>query len=378
MVAGMEFTAAKKDFASALAKAQGIPEQRNLASVMANILLESVGSDAVRLTAQSYEVTLVTVFPAHVSSPGRMALTARSLTDRARMLPEAPVNLSIMENQWANLSVGQRSSTIPGILPDNMPEVVPPSPTVEVMLPRALLLEMADRVGFAMSVDEGRPNLNGINISISPTETGATVDAVATDGHRLSWLSRPIETSAPVERVSAILHRKGVADLKRFLDGVEGDVKVGFLRNAVVFTIDTGYLLVRQIELEYPEFRKVIPSGFRFTVDMDREELVSAVKWAQPSISSDNKSPIIRLRFESGKAVVMARDPERGDANTSMDVAFEGEAFEIAYNNRYLLEALSAVTEQTITLSIKGEASASLLTSPSDDGLRQVIMPVRM
>jgi DNA polymerase-3 subunit beta len=375
----MEFTAAKKDFASALARAQGIPEQRNLSSVMANILLESVGDDAVRLTAQSYEVTLVTTFPAHVSKPGRMALTARSLTDRARMLPEAPVNLALMENQWATLSVGQRSSTIPGILPDNMPEVAAPQPGVEVMFPRALLLEMADRVGFAMSMDEGRPNLNGINITISPTESGASVDAVATDGHRLSWLARNLDgAGTPIERVSAILHRKGVADLKRFLDGVEGDVKVGFLRNAVVFQIDSGYLLVRQIELEYPEFRKVVPSGFRFSVDLDREELVSAVKWAQPSISSENKSPIIRLRFEPGHAVVTAKDPERGDANTSMDVAYDGEVFEIAYNNRYLLEALSAMTEPVVTLSIKGEASASLLTSPADDGLKQVIMPVRM
>ena len=255
----MEFTAAKKDFASALARAQGIPEQRNLSSVMANILLESVGEDAVRLTAQSYEVTLVTTFPAHVSKPGRMALTARSLTDRAKMLPEAPVNLSLMDNQWATLSVGQRLSTIPGILPEDMPEVTSPAATVEVMFPKSLLVEMADRVGFAMSMDEGRPNLNGINICVSPTEEGASVDAVATDGHRLSWLARNIEAGEnPIERVSAILHRKGVADLKRFLDGVDGDVKVGFLRNAVVFTIDSGYLLVRQIELEYPEFLSLL------------------------------------------------------------------------------------------------------------------------
>ena len=376
-VHAMEFTAAKKDFALALAKAQGIPEQRNLSSVMANILLESVGQDAVRLTAQSYEVTLVTTFPAHVAKTGRMALTARSLTDRARMLPEAPVNLALMENQWATLSVGQRSSTIPGISPDTMPDVQAPVSQVEIMLPRQLLLEMADRVGFAMSMDEGRPNLNGINISVAGGEGSVAVDAVATDGHRLSWLSRTVDVPGAVERVSAILHRKGVADLKRFLEGVDGDVKVGFLRNAVVFTIDSGYLLVRQIELEYPEFRKVVPSGFRFSVDIDREELVSAVKWAQPSIAQE-KTPLVRLRFESGRVVVMARDPERGDASTSVDVNFDGEPFEIAYNNRYLLEALSAMGEQMVRLSIKGEASASLLTSPGDEGLRQVIMPVRI
>lgn len=373
----MEFTAAKKDFALALAKAQGIPEQRNLSSVMANILLESVGPEAVRLTAQSYEVTLVTTFPAHVAKEGRMALTARSLTDRARMLPEAPVNIALMENQWATLSVGQRSSTIPGILPDNMPDVTAPVTTVEVFLPRHVLLEMVDRVGFAMSMDEGRPNLNGINISITSGDNSVSIDAVATDGHRLSWLNRLVEVSGPVERVSAILHRKGVSDLKRFLEGVEGNVKVGFLRNAVVFTIDSGYLLVRQIELEYPEFRKVVPAGFRFSVDIDREELVSAVKWAQPSIAQE-KTPLVRLRFEPGKVVVMARDPERGDASTSVDVNYDGEVFEIAYNNRYLLEALSAMGEQMVRLSIKGEASASLLTSPGDEGLKQVIMPVRI
>ncbi|HOD06570.1 DNA polymerase III subunit beta [Myxococcota bacterium] len=373
----MDFTAAKKDFALALAKAQGIPEQKNLSSVMANILLESVGSEAVRLTAQSYEVTLVTVFPAHVAQEGRMALTARSLTERARMLPEAPVNLKLMDNLWASLSVGQRSSTIPGTLPDNMPEVSEPNPNVELTVPRDLLLEMVDRVGFAMSMDEGRPNLNGINISVVPDGTSVQVDAVATDGHRLSWLSRTLEGVEGAERVSAILHRKGVADLKRFLEGYEGMVRVGFLRNAVVFRIDSGYLMVRQIELEYPEFRKVVPSGFRFSVDIDRDELISAVRWTLPSIAQE-KTPLVRLKFEPGSVTVMARDPERGDASTSVDVAYEGESFEIAYNNRYLLDALSAMGDKSVRLSIKGEASASLLTSTGDDGLKQVIMPVRI
>lgn len=373
----MEFVAAKKDFMAALLKAQGIPEQKNLASVMANLLLESVGTDRVRLTAQSYEVTLVTSFPAQVASPGKLALSGRSLIDATRMLPEAPVTLRALPNHWADVAAGRTSYKVPGILPENMPEVQEPQASVEVAVPRDLLAEMAERVGFAMSQDEGRPNLNGVFLKSEPTEGGARFEMVATDGHRLSRLTREVEGAAPGEGVSAILHRKGVNELKRFVEDTQGDVHVTFQRNAVVFRVESGYLLVRQIELEYPDYTRVIPNDFRWRFGVDRNEFAGAVRRAQVVISSD-KTPLVRLRLESGRLTVMAQDPERGDAASELDLAYDGDPLEIAYNNKYLLEALNALPGQEVQLQVKDQSSASVVVNPADPGILQLIMPVRV
>ena len=373
----MEFVAAKKDFKAALERAQGIPEQKNLSSVMANVLLESVGTDTVQLTAQSYEVTLVTRFPARVGIEGKMALSGRSLFDATRMLPDAPVQLKGLPNHWADLVAGRTEYKVPGILPENMPDRVPPQTTDQVKVARELLAEMVDRVGFAMSADEGRPNLNGIYMKIDPKKEVARVEMVATDGHRLARLVRETAEVEASQSLGVIIHRKGVTELKRFLDGVTGMVQVGFQRNAVVFTLESGYLLVRQIELEYPDYQRVVPSDFRWKFQVDRTEFMRAVQQAAVVISAD-KTPLVKLKLDPHRLQILAQDPEKGDAHAEIDIAYEGDPLEIAYNNRYLLDALNALPAGDVALAVKDLSSATLLSSPADDGILQLIMPVRV
>lgn len=371
----MEFIAAKKDFASALARAQGIPEQKNLSSVMANVLLESVGEDQVRVTAMSYEVTLVTTFPAKVTMEGQVALSGRSLFDAAKMLPDAPVTMKPLPNDWADLSAGRTRYRIPGVLSSNMPERQDVNVTDEVSLSKELLVEMVDRVAFAMSSDEGRPNLNGINLRVEPAEDGTRVEMVATDGHRLAQLVRHGGESRIEQPMSVILHRKGVVELKRFLESENGPVSLGFQRNAVVFRVATGYLKVRQIELDYPEYQRVIPSSFTWTFAVDRQDLVRAVQRASVVISSD-KTPVVRLILEPKRLQIVAQDPEKGEAHTEIDLDYSGEKLDIIYNNRYLLDAVNALPGDEVVFSVRDLGSATRLTAPADEGTLQLIMPI--
>lgn len=373
----MELVAAKKDFTNALSRAQGIPEQKNLSSVMANVLLESVGQEMVRLTAQSYEVTLVTHFPASIANEGRLALAGRSLFDAARMLPEAPVSIKGLENHWALLRAGRTEYKVPGILPENMPERAEPQPTEEVNIPKETLVEMVERVSFAMSSDEGRPNLNGVYLKLEQKRGNAKIEMVATDGHRLARLVRELQDIELSHTTGAIVHRKGVHELKRFLEGTDGPITIGFQRNAVVFRVDNGYLLVRQIELEYPDYQRVIPTDFRYRFTVNRSEFLRAIQRAAVMISAD-KTPLVRLRLETGRLQVLAQDPEKGDAYTEIDVDYEGDNLEIAFNNRYLQDSLNALPGDEVTMAVKDLSSATAVTSLSDEGLLQLIMPVRI
>jgi DNA polymerase-3 subunit beta len=236
---------------------------------------------------------------------------------------------------------------------------------------------MVERVAFAMSSDEGRPNLNGIFVKVDTKRGKARIEMVATDGHRLARLVREAEEVEASHALGVIVHRKGVHELKRFLDGVEGPVTVGFQRNAVVFRVESGYLLVRQIELEYPDYQRVVPNDFRFKFSVDRAEFMRGVQRAAVVISAD-KTPLVRLKLESGRLQILAQDPEKGDAHTELDLGYEGDPLEIAYNNRYLLDALGALPGQEVTLSVKDLSSATTVSSPADEGILQLIMPVRV
>ena len=151
-----------------------------------------------------------------------MALSGRSLFDATRMLPDAPVQLKGLPNHWADLVAGRTEYKVPGILPENMPDRVPPQTTDQVLVGRELLAEMVDRVGFAMSADEGRPNLNGIYMKVEPKKAVARVEMVATDGHRLA---RPVPGRATPSAGLGPL--EGAADQFRRLDQFASQIAVG-------------------------------------------------------------------------------------------------------------------------------------------------------
>ncbi len=373
----MEFTAAKKDFTTALAKAQGVPDQKNLTTALAQVHLKSEGPDAVRLTAQCYEVTVSLTFPAEVTQPGELALSGRSLFDAARMLPEAPVALKSLDNDWARLTSGRTDYKIPGTSPQTLPERKVPKATDTVRFPVSHLIEMVDRVGFAVSTDDGRLNLNGVFMKVEPAGDEVQVEMVATDGHRLARLIRRMPLSGEVAKpLAVIVHRRGIHELHRFLADEEGDVAVGFQRNAAAFEIRSGYLLVNQIELEYPDYVRVLPTSFRWVVSVSRPDFIRAVQRASVMLSGE-KGPLVRLSLKPGRLQTFAQDATRGDAQDELDVDYDGDPLEIAFNHRYLLEALAALPGDTVTLSVKDLGSAASLTSPADEGVLQLIMPIR-
>jgi len=374
----MHFTSAKQDFLSVLSKSQGVPEQKSPSGPMAHVLFEAEGSDRVRLSAQSHEVTVSVTFPAQIVQPGSLALSARSLFDSVRMLPEAPVTIASMENDWARLSSGRTDYKIPGIAPQSVPPRKVPASVDHLEIPVALALETVERVAFAMSNDEGRPNLNGIFLKLVPQEDSTIqVEAVATDGHRLARLVRRIPLSGEVARpLGVIVHRRGIHELRRFLDGEQGNLRLGIQREAVSFEIPSGYLYVNQVELEYPDYMRVLPSGFKWQITLNRLDFVRAVARASV-MASGEKAPLVRLSVQPGRLTTFAQDSAKGDAQDEQDIPYDGEPLEIAFNHRYLSEALQALPGEQVTLSVRDIGAAVALTSTSDEGALQLIMPIR-
>lgn len=264
----------------------------------------------------------------------------------------------------------------------------------------------------ATSRDEGRPNLLGIHIE----SNSGIVDMVATDGHRLGWdqainefntdnfnvnIRRDVINSAL--KLAGKKGNLGTMEIYRELEPVmsqklegcnpdgtkifsepaqmieaDGTPRFKLTRHNVRFTGLPGYYWHdAMINLEYPEFRRIVPAGFRIEPKMCFSALKAFVKVASKVVSKD-KTPLCRLRFETGLVSVYVRDGNNEKVEEVLECDYQGETFEIAYNVRYLLEALEGMTgepDDKIKFYIKGEASASLLI---DGDRKAVIMPVRI
>ncbi len=374
----MELRVEQRVLLQMLYRAQGIVDKKSTLNVLAHVLVESVGQDAIRMSCTDYDVGLIAEYPAEILEEGAIAINGKNFFDVVKSLPAEPVTLRSQANHWVEVTCGRSSFKLAGIAPREFPEQKEPEDTVGFSIDRATLLGFIDKTIFSMSTDESRMNLNGAYLLAEPVDGMASrITFVSTDGHRLSKASRELPSPEPVERrMDAIIHRKGVQELRRVIDGDSETVRISSYQNNMVFRYENAVLLVRQIEDSFPEFTKVIPTSPKNIVKIDRQELHDAIR--RTATLTSVKVSIIKVILDANRLVITTTNPDYGEAKVDIDVAYEGPRIVVGFNYRYLLDVLNVIEGDEVLFKINDEFSPGLLESDDDPGTTFVIMPMRI
>src|SRR5271165_3579977 len=181
----MEFTVAKKDLLKLVTRMQGVAERKSTMPVLSNVLLSIDGPSVLRVAATDLYLALIGRVTVDVSKGGSVAVPAKDLAERIRMMPEGPLHLAAQENAATVIkAVGSaRRYTLRGMPGDDFPPLPAPAegaPTLALEV--EVLQELIAKTYFSISTDETRAHLNSALFEWD----GDLVRMVTTDGHRLS------------------------------------------------------------------------------------------------------------------------------------------------------------------------------------------------
>jgi DNA polymerase-3 subunit beta len=366
----MDIRVAKKDLAKELHLVQGIVERKTSIPVLSNVLVEAEGGE-LRLAATDLDVSLRGGCPASVDKPGAVTLAAKKLHEIVRTLPEADVHVKGLADNWVSLECERARFKMAGLPREDFPSL-PEAAAGGVELPGEAIRELIHRTGFAITAEEARYYLAGALLVLE----GASVALVATDGHRLAYASRKLE-SAPGSGQRVLIPKKAVAELGRLLeDG--GSVRFQQQDNHLMFAVGDRVLSSKTIEGQFPAFEKVIAATGDKAVTLERDSLLTAVR--RVSLLSSERSRAIRLALRSGTLELSASSPDLGEARESLAVDYSGEDVEIGFNAQYVLDFLGAVGGDRVTLELKDAESQGVFRPAADAGTeyRYVVMPMRL
>ena len=374
----MEFKIDKQTFLHGLYKVQGIVDKKSTLNVLSHVLITSTSEGTIRLTSTDYDVVLLGAYDAEVVQAGSMAVNGRSLFDVVKSLPDKTIHLRSLENHWVELSCDRSHFKLTGIPAEDFPTFQEDADIATFKVSKATIRSMIDKTAFSVSNDESRLNLNGVFFRVQPDGSGnLKLTMASTDGHRLSKVEETIENSGwEGDSAEAIIHKKGVFELKRMLDGEDEDTHIGFHHANIVFKNDGDTMFVRQIEESFPDYTKVIPQSNSTHLTVPRATITNAVRRTATLTSS--KTSIIRLELSPGNLVLSTSNPEAGESRDELDVAYQGDAMAIGFNYRYLLDVLSVVGGDDIRFEINDQFSPGVLRSEEDANAIFVIMPMRI
>ncbi|MEP7205362.1 MAG: DNA polymerase III subunit beta [Casimicrobiaceae bacterium] len=348
----------------------GIVERRHTLPILANVLLEQRDGQ-LHLTATDLEMQITARADWSGKDAHAVTVAARKLQDLLRALPEgATVNVDATGNKMT-VRAGRSRFNLQTLPAADYPRISIGDDELQTLtLAQRDLRGLIKSAEFAMAQQDIRYYLNGMLLVLD----GPTLQAVATDGHRLSWASLAIP--GEFQRQEVILPRKTVLELGKLLADVEDPVTLDILGNQVRFRFGAIELVSKVVDGKFPDYNRVIPTGHAKLIELPRTELLAALQRA--AILSNEKFRGVRVVLSPGQLKIICTNSEQEEAEEELEIAYQGDSLDIGFNITYLLDVLQNLSTDTVRLAFGDASSSALVTVPGREDYKYVVMPMRI
>jgi DNA polymerase-3 subunit beta len=366
----MKFQAQRETLLKPVQAVIGVVERRQTMPILANILVQ-VSKDGLAVTATDLEVELVARAELDADEGGEITVPGRKLLDILRALPDGARIDAKLERDKLTIKSGKSRFTLSTLPAREFPSVDDIQVQRRFAVGQKVLRHLIERTAFSMAQQDVRYYLNGLLFEMSENR----LRTVATDGHRLA-----LADAAGVGEVGnahqVIVPRKGVLELQRLLEDSDTEARVEVGNNHVRVELPALRFTSKLIDGRFPDYERVLPKQGDKEVIADKVVLREAL--GRASILSNEKYRGIRLNLESGVLKILAHNPEQEEAEEEIEVKYQGGELEIGFNVSYLLDALNAVQDETVQLTLSDPNSSCLIQAVGKPEARYVVMPMRL
>ena len=367
----MKATIERATLLKALSHVQSVVERRNTIPILSNVLLEASEDGGLRLMATDLDIQINETVAAQVSQPGATTVSAHTLFDIARKLPEgSQVELNAAEGKM-RVDAGRARFNLSTLPRDDFPVIAEGDLPTKFELPSATLRQIIDKTRFAISTEETRYYLNGIFVHAADD----VLKAAATDGHRLARVTVPLPDGAS-GMPDVIIPRKCVGELRKLLDEVDGNVELSLSPTKIRFDLGAAVLTSKLIDGTFPDYNRVIPTANDKLLKLDPKSFAAGVD--RVATIASEKTRAVKMALDRDKITLSVTSPENGTAAEEVPGDYSASGFEIGFNARYLLDILGQIDGDTVEVHLADAAAPTLLRENDKAAALYVLMPMRV
>jgi len=381
----MELTVPKKDLLKLVSRMQGVAERKSTMPVLSNVLLAVDGPSTLRVAATDLYLALVGRISVDVSKGGSVAIPAKDLLERIRMMPEGPIHLASQDNATTTIKAAgsARRYTLHGMPGEDFPPLPAPAEgSPSLALDVEVLEELITKTYFSISGDETRAHLNSALFEWD----GDLVRMVTTDGHRLSKME--VRVTGRLASATMLIPLKAIHELRRLCDDFAGEAKEGKEGAAkpqiqITQSGSSAYFqgggmtfAVRLVDAQFPPYGQVIPQQSEKIVRVPRAAFADALRAV--SVAANERTGGVKLGFGSGTMRITTESPDSGEGFDEIPIDYSGVNLTIGFNAKYFLDVLGALDDEDVELGFGGELDPAVIRPASQRPFLAVVMPMRI
>ncbi|MCI4591345.1 DNA polymerase III subunit beta [Sphingobium sp. BYY-5] len=374
----MKATIERATLLKSLSHVQSVVERRNTIPILSNVLIEASVDGAIKLMATDLDLQVVESVSAQVEQAGATTISAHTLFDIARKLPEgSQVSLQAADGKML-IQAGRARFNLSTLPRDDFPVIAEGDLPTIFELPAETLKQIIDKTRFAISTEETRYYLNGIYFHVSEDASSGgqpVLKAAATDGHRLARVTVPRPDGAD-GMPGIIIPRKCIGELRKLLDEVDGSVQISLSASKIRFGLGSAILTSKLIDGTFPDYSRVIPTANDKLLKIDPRSFEQGVD--RVATIATEKTRAVKMSLDRDKITLSVTSPENGTAAEEVPGAFQGEGFDIGFNARYLLDILGQIDTDLVELHLADAAAPTLIRESDESPALYVLMPMRV
>jgi len=381
----MKITIKRDTFFKEVQKIQSITPLKGTTPILSCFLLEAT-KDGIFVFATDLDVGMKIFIKADVSEPGKICLPAKVVYDILRELPEkTSIDLILEDNNRLRLGCMNSVFHVPGITAEEFPSFPDFELEETYPIPMATLMDMFLKVNVAVPVFEQKLYNAPAGALFAVKDKG--IEMVGTDGHRMAYTYME-ELGFPVQ-TAIILPKKLLDELPKIMADFEKtqgnppekkekdhSVKVGLAGNHSIFALPHIQIFARLLENKFPDYRGPITAENDKLVIINKDRFRQAVR--RVSLITEKREWFILFKLTQGKLLLDSESADVGDAHDEIDVEYQGEALEIGFNPKYILDFLAVMDSPEVALEMSDNESLAIMRPKDRENIKFIIMPVRL
>ena len=372
----MKFVVKKDDLYNGIKIVERATSVKALQPVLMNILIETIDKGTIKLTATDLDYTVIAEVDAQVEEMGKITLPSKTLNEIVSKLGDKLISFEMKEGEnTVNITCQKSKFDIIGISASEFPPEFSNVTTDETQgfeIEIRPFVKAVKQAGFAAASYETSNLLSGIVCDIS----SEIMEIASTDGNRLARVREKIDNKDNHAK-QLIIPSKTLNEFIKMSGFIDDEaVKIYTEKSKIIIKSKTTTTVSRLLDGQFPKYNQLIPQESAKTAFVNVSQLISALE--RVSIMVNEKTSIVKLEFSNNNLKLTADTPDSGKSEENLDIDYKGEDLTIAFNYKFVLEALKNIDADVVKIGLNTPLSATMFRPNNEEDFVCLIMPVQI
>jgi len=322
------------------------------------------------LSATDLELSIEKKIKADIKIEGETVVPGRFFSEYIKKLTNEQIELNLNDKNQMSIKYADSFGTIQCLNSSEFPVIKKLENAEYFEITKKNFKSIINKCIFAVAQEDSRPVLKGCRLEIEEK----TIKAIALDGYRLALVKKSIINTTA--NISITVPSRSLNEIAKLIDDGDEIIKVYVQKNHLMVDINETKIITRLLDGDFINYKQIIPVNFTTTIIINKDQLSDALDRAG-LLSRIDKNNVVKYEI-TDKIMILSSKSEIGDIKENITISLQGKDLTIAFNARYFIEALRAISDEFIKLNFSSSVAPCIITSNDTDEFIYLILPVRL